>query len=249
MRVLTYNTLAAHLGGSFAAYPGYGDEASLAFGRRAPLLVDEILQHDADVVCLQEVAFGSQEAFVAGLRPAYEKVMFVQKPGGRPDGLLMFARAGMGGGPVSSGTFPGTPQVYLSAVFGGTTVVTTHLKSKPQYASTRLAQVRHLLGLFGAENVVYAGDFNAEPGEACVREMLEGGMQVASADAYTTCKRRDARLVRQIDYVFVPAGWTRVAASRPPALTGDEVFPNAKQGSDHVAVTAIFTQCSPVMTV
>lgn len=244
MKLLTYNTLSAHQGESFAAYPGYGDAASLAFDKRLPLLLAEIRRHDADVVCLQEVAADSREAFVRGLAPEYREVMYKRRPGSTTCGLLMLSRAGMGRESLfSCGNYPDSSQGYLSATFGDLTVVTTHLKAKPAHSALRLAQVRRLLDRYGVRDVVYAGDFNAEPDEACVQEMLRRGMKTASADAYTTCKRRDRRLVRQIDYVFVPADWRVEAASQPPALrSDDEVLPNARQGSDHVAVTATFAR-------
>lgn len=90
-----------------------------------------------------------------------------------------------------------------------------------------LAQMDELLERCGRDDVILAGDFNAEPHHAAMRRLMASGRFVGAAEGPATFPADDPMI--RIDYVFAPANWE---------LLEHRVIANGV--SDHLGVLSVF---------
>lgn len=171
---------------------------------------------DADIVCLQEVTPGFEEAARRELAGSYRGMVFHAAQGG--SGYAILSKAPFD----ESGEIP-HPEKSLPAGWariGGVTVLCVHLTSPPvlagsvreradSYLSTareRDREIRHFMAAVAAD--IVAGDFNSLESEAAIafmrqthRDALQSGWTWSTAG-----------LRARIDYVFATDAFAPVAA-------------------------------------
>lgn len=214
--LLQWNILSQTLGvqGNFLC-----DKEALQWEHREPLLVQEILRYNADILCLEEVdCFSQLAASIDGPdgftgvwipKPRSPCLHFEDNMG--PDGNAIFWRKskftlvksyhhvleGEDGLPTNATVL--CCQLEDTKTKENLTVMATHLKAKKGFESVRVAQTKHLLRIIETEKqgrLILTGDFNAgleEPGYEMVRSAgLESVYRkvLTEEPEYTTWKRR-----------------------------------------------------------
>jgi endonuclease/exonuclease/phosphatase family metal-dependent hydrolase len=95
--------------------------------------------------------------------------------------------------------------LFVSAEFGGTTVLMAALHNDSFDMRNNEAQTRQLLEYIGDRPAVLAGDFNNRPKDGSIKMLRGSGKFAGEFDGAPTFFE-DKRAER-IDYIFVPAGW------------------------------------------
>eukprot|EP00189_Rhodosorus_marinus_P008838 CAMPEP_0184753946 /NCGR_PEP_ID=MMETSP0315-20130426/44368_1 /TAXON_ID=101924 /ORGANISM="Rhodosorus marinus, Strain UTEX LB 2760" /LENGTH=305 /DNA_ID=CAMNT_0027233345 /DNA_START=280 /DNA_END=1197 /DNA_ORIENTATION=+ len=265
LRFMTWNVLAqSRTADSFPLAP----LESLAAPSRGKRLLLEILRHEPDVLCLQEVdASGSLSTsyFEDWLgRSGYVLAASAVKRRGS-DGCCIFIRRHLKDSMRSSNSacLADTKQVgvvlHLQDSNGLDIVVgTTHLKAKPGFEAVRERQARHLRELMvqsapQSAALVLCGDFNAERKEPAMVQMELDGWKSAyeeccNTEPYSTWKiRKTGEVKRCIDYVWLMSvDQKRVwvdSCLLPPSedQVQSERFPSWQFPSDHINLVVDLT--------
>mmetsp|Transcript_27684 Transcript_27684/g.108564 ORF Transcript_27684/g.108564 Transcript_27684/m.108564 type:complete len:306 (-) Transcript_27684:1483-2400(-) len=265
LRFMTWNVLAqSRTADSFPLAP----LESLEARSRGERLLVEILRHEPDVLCLQEVdASGSlsQSYFEESLgRTGYVLAASAVKRHGS-DGCCIFVRRHLKDivRSSSSACLADTKQVgvvlHLQDDNGINIVVgTTHLKAKPGFEGIRERQARHLREFMlqsapETAALVLCGDFNAERKEPAMVQMELDGWKSAyeeccDTEPYSTWKiRKTGEVKRCIDYVWLMSvDQTRVwvdSCLLPPSedQVQSERFPSWQFPSDHINLVVDLT--------
>ena len=226
MRVVTFNIR-----------NGAAADGEFAWANRRTLFLKMLPDFDADVICLQEVLDFQLDEIIAAL-PDYSWVGVARDDGVRGGEFVpIFYR---GPNLEAGGTFwlsdrpqdPGSiawgarlPRICSWAQFSGFRVANLHLDHESETARTMGARL--LLERLSAD--IVCGDFNAEPGEACIGAMESAGYLDLGRDGGGTFNgfRADSPNAQRIDYVFV----------RPP-LGGRAHVLREPFASDHWQVVA-----------
>jgi len=205
MTVLQWNILAQSLGewGDFCLCP----EEALRWEHRRQLLLQEILSHKADIVCLEEV--DCFEELSSGLHPAGYSGIWVPKPDSPclqfennmgPDGNAIFFSKEkfsliksyhhvlrMEDGAYTKSTVLICELEHLKTGKEITFMV-THLKAKetPEFVEVRKNQSSHIIKLVNemknkkkTANIILAGDFNASLEEPAYQIVKQAGLTSA----------------------------------------------------------------------
>jgi len=210
---MTYNTLADYLADRhrqelYRRIP----RAFLEWSYRCELIIAEILFHQPDVVCLQEV--DHMEDFQRGLEPHGYKGYYTKRTNDRQDGCAIFwqasklelaAASGMEFQdhdlrdnvaqiaqfrctlPPAAGCDGGAPQPPQEFDI---LVANTHLLFNPKRGDIKVAQLRLIMDQLRARMdstasptvAVLVGDLNCEPGSAIYRYLSTGRLDCGSTD-------------------------------------------------------------------
>jgi endonuclease/exonuclease/phosphatase family metal-dependent hydrolase len=235
------------------------------WGDRAPLVIDQARQLDADVFTFQECDLGSGQvrAVADALGPAYSLVPLQNPTPGSRKSLAVVTRLEVDAVDhcVDLGATDAALRVRLRAGAATADVVTTHLHfgPAPRDREIRAVQVRRLLAWIGPTDrraTIVTGDFNGGAGGATVMAMKSGlrsahevvhGVEPAWTHPTPLLEIIDTRaafgvpllpdhLGHTIDYVFV----SDVVAVRDCRVCFDRPSPDEPQlyPSDHVGVVA-----------
>jgi mRNA deadenylase 3'-5' endonuclease subunit Ccr4 len=249
IRIKTLNVLADKCADTSPQGFPFADPKILAWDYRKGPLLKDILIGDPDFITLQEIDIKGLEWFGLELFKA-GYIYIIHK-----DCMIAYNRSiweiNKQGAELQ--TFVQNGQGFLFASFKAQDgreliVATTHLKAKADFAEVRDHQVEQLIRTIKSDcdlrprplPLIVAGDFNAEPDEACCKRMTEFGMKSAYdgvEDHYTTYKLRTESLKRKIDYIWYDG---LKLIERVPVPPADEHLPNASWPSDHRSLTAIF---------
>ena len=230
------------------------------WGERLPLVVEQLIELQPDVIALQEVDLIVDQGMAlcrlvnaqADESPHY-RVYHMARPGRAAAGL--WGLAVMSRLPVEAHegldyvSNDGVAQRLRLRLEGGATLdfYNTHLHFPPEATEERLAQAKKLLAWVdtwtGANATVVLGDFNAYPGEPTL-DLMKGRFASAFEAVHgrepektwpTPVNTFDPSPPGCLDYIFVAGGEVREAALAfytPHALDPD-LFP-----SDHLGVAA-----------
>lgn len=252
LRLITWNVLA----------PSYADPrwypvvapADLNGQTRMRRVARWLDEHDADVVCLQEV---EQSAFdeLDAIFGATHLGCFARKQGA-PDGCALFVRRDLSPqkpSVIRFGDFPAAAGCRQLAVAtrmtmgdAGLVVAVTHLKwddpGTPLEQAWGPRQTRVLLDelrvSYPDQPILVCGDLNIEAGSQVDRQMREEGLVEAwdGEEPPLTCNiGQDAR---KLDHIYFDDGWT---AEVVPGLSLDDstVVPSRELPSDHAPLEVL----------
>ena len=256
-RIATYNILATSY-----IRPNYYPDTPMELldeRHRIPVLVQYLIDLQADVYCLQEVEHNTFQAIDAALRPMGYGRRLAKKGGLRPDGCATFfhrrrfdlvdsARLEYeeGLGQSSSGHVAQIMVLECGARRIG--VANTHLKWDPaglppaqQYG---YQEARELLSTLQAEPHrdipwLICGDLNADPTSDAVHAFVQAGFTFTHATQHFGATCNANRKAKMIDYIFHQTS----LRPHPDPLTavGDTTpLPGSTEPSDHVPVVARF---------
>lgn len=229
------------------------------WGERLPLVVDQLVALQPDVIGLQEVDLIIDQGMSlcrlvnanVGEAPRY-RVYHMGRPGraAHVQGLAVMSRL-----PVEAHegldylSYEGVAQRLRLRLEGGEALdfYNTHLYFPPEATEERLAQAKKLLAWTdtwsGANATVVVGDFNAYPGEPTL-DLMKGRFASAFEAVHgrepektwpTPVNTFDPSPPGCLDYIFVAGGDVQEASlafDTPHALDAD-LFP-----SDHLGVAA-----------
>jgi len=269
LRVLQWNQLSQTLGtqnDGFVRCP----LPALEWRTRRWRLLEELVRHQPDILCLQEVdhfplieralsSLGYDGHFVA--KPDSPCIYLPSNSG--PDGCALFYRrdqwelVGQLHSRILEVWHVQSNQVAIAANLrhletqNEVCVATTHLKARSGalLATLRNEQGKDLLAWLSTVKqhrpLILTGDFNADPSEAVVRTIKE---ELASAypdsTPFTTWKIRETGEQKSIlDYIFHSAGIQASATLDMPTeqQIGIDRLPSAAFPSDHLSMVADLT--------
>lgn len=95
--------------------------------------------------------------------------------------------------------------LFVSAEFGGTTVLMAALHNDSFDMRNNEAQTRQLLEYVGERPAVLAGDFNNRPENGSIKLIRASGKFAGAFDGPPTFF--EGSRAERIDYIFVPVGW------------------------------------------
>ncbi|XP_066600488.1 uncharacterized protein [Prorops nasuta] len=191
LRVLSYNILAQNLLDSHRYLYKDHDRRALPWEIRKPLLLQEILEAQANVICLQEMQEQHLAEFLIPFKEREYKYLYKKRTNDKKDGLLFLYRSDLFNlvdyakvelfqsktevlnrdnvGIIAKLSLKDSPQTQI-------VVATTHLLYNPNRNDVRLAQVQLLLAEIERfafiENesegskylpIILSGDFNLKP--------------------------------------------------------------------------------------
>ncbi|XP_028996267.1 protein angel homolog 2 isoform X2 [Betta splendens] len=199
--VMSYNILSQELLQDNAYLYRHCNPSVLPWDYRLPNLLSEIQQHNADILCLQEV---QEDHYENQIKPALQKQGYSSKykkrTGGKPDGCAVFYKSSrlslVSSTPVeffrSGDDLLDRDNVGLVVLLkpndaagqsGSICVANTHLLFNPRRGDIKLAQLAILLAEISrlsrlpdgsAAPVVLCGDFNATPWSPLLSFLTEG---------------------------------------------------------------------------
>ena len=259
LRVMQWNILCDAL--AFNSFDRVPDELVM-WSYREPLIIQHIIDQDADIVCLEEVDKFNELMAKLGQTYAGKCIM-------KPDGVMGCAILWKHGkveldGEVQSRSLldeQGKQQNQI-VVYGRFkkdgkhfNVVCTHLKAKRGFEDLRKCQADQCAALLAdsKELTVVCGDFNDEPNSLCYQSMkgydsLFARVLDGSEPEFTTFKYRESSGMtkRTIDYVFTRGVPTKVAGflSMPAESEIDQHMANPCKDhpSDHYSL--VFDICA-----
>lgn len=268
VRVLQWNQLSQTLGSQndgFVLCP----PAALDWTSRRWRLLEELVRHQPDILCLQEV--DHFPLLERALSPLGYQGHFVPKPdspciylpaNSGPDGCAVFYRRDQWElvGEVRSRVLEvwrvQSNQVVLAVNLRSRSsarelcVATTHLKARSGalLATLRNEQGKDLLEWLAAVRqsrpLLLTGDFNAEPSEPVYRTVTEGlASAYPESTPYTTWKVRESGEQKgTLDYIFHSEGLQVLATLDPPQdqQVGQARLPSLSFPSDHLSLVADF---------
>lgn len=235
MRLVTWNVLAD----SYVRREYYPrtDAKFLRWGARTSAIVDAIEREAADVFCLQEV----EPHLITLARKRLEgwTIRFASKAG-KPDGVAILARPGIGIDEVTTLTFTdGSGHVALLATVElhglRVRIATTHLRwdrpGTPFEERWAVRQVRELGGVMRAPAIL-CGDLNFEPNDVVYEALIGAGYVDPFAATNPPTANPNGR-AKRIDYVLHTPE-LRAQAIAPLAIVDDTALPSDAMPSDHV---------------
>jgi mRNA deadenylase 3'-5' endonuclease subunit Ccr4 len=266
--IMTMNTLARGLECSFPKVP----KKALLWERRATNIARAIVKTRPSICCLQEVNYLSDimdrlpTNYAADMQRKtrsscgqygfdddgcviiYDTAQWVRVP----DIMNRMEYSSDGSQLAQIGHF-----TSKSGPIGDIIIVTTHLKSKPEYMDVRLRQVDQLITLIHyikvqhpTIHVVLAGDFNAGPTSLEIQKLKSAlGMRSAydteerGKDHYTTRKYRKHLVSHTIDYIlYNPSDLILVDNLVVPPIKDlpSHHLPTWSWPSDHMSLAAVF---------
>lgn len=253
LKIKTFNTLADRYADNSPQGFSHVDPAALAWENRKHKLLAEIISHDADLICLQEVDHWFDWFEPELQKYGYSGIFHSANVGEHGCALLYKAadwRASIkahnyknyspqAGGVFILGLF--THKVENVKVVAGV----THLKAKEPFSAIRLIQgqiLHEVASQYAEYPTVLVGDFNADPDEPVVDFFYKHYTSAYSNEpgTFTTMKLRDKLYKRVIDYIWFNDKF--VLKSTLELLNSDDVpspyLPSELYPSDHIALMA-----------
>ncbi|KAK2586648.1 hypothetical protein KPH14_011693 [Odynerus spinipes] len=226
-RLLSFNILAQNL---LEAHPYLylqHDRRALPWEVRRPLLIQEILRAQADVICLQEMQEEHLSEFLKPFQELNYKYLYKKRTNDKEDGLLLLYRSDQFNlidyakvelyqpgvkllnrdnvGIVAKLSFCDSPNTQI-------VIATTHLLFNPRRNDVRLAQTQLLLTeierIAFIENtelgpkylpIILSGDFNLEPHTGVYKFITEG-----SFEYYSKGKNLEPAKYRCLSNLLIP---------------------------------------------
>nr|XP_032814813.1 nocturnin [Petromyzon marinus] len=206
-RIMQWNVLAQALGEGKDNFVCCRP-ADLTWAARWPLILDEIVSYQPDLICLQEVdryhdAFSpalNQLGYGGAFVPKRHSPCLDVQPNYGPDGCAIFYRKerfellggyaiGLRAEPIPYPTHQVLLVLKLCYVDTGhsLTVACTHLKARQGWERLRAAQAKHLLTCLNSDQearegpLVVCGDFNAKPAETVHQLFAASALGLSSA--------------------------------------------------------------------
>ncbi|XP_035723208.1 protein angel homolog 2-like isoform X1 [Vespa mandarinia] len=226
-RILSFNILAQNLLEAHPYLYMQHDREALSWDIRKPLLLQEILEAQADVICLQEMQEKYLNEFLKPFKELGYKYLYKKRTNDKEDGLLLlyhsdqfnlvdymkveFYQPGIellnrdNVGIVAKLSFRDSPNTQI-------VVATTHLLFNPRRNDIRLAQTQLLLTeiekIAFIENtalgpkylpIIFSGDFNLKPYTGVYKFITEG-----SFEYYGKGKNLEPTEFRALSYLLIP---------------------------------------------
>lgn len=260
--IVQWNVLAS----VFSNHEGFPkvDLKWLALEHRLPLIIKTLQAADADIVAMEEVDFSTDiEKALPEYTWTFQPKFGSNDPEESQDGNMV-------GFKTDSWTLnhktiiaikeaPGKQprrtciHLQLTQKSDGRklSIFNTHLKAKKAFRPKRLDEVQQIIpkiqeAIEQGEEVVFLGDFNADPFEEAIAEVKKIGLTktITSDEVYTTAKLHNQadNHPRQIDYIFHSSGlqvaeaWQESTHTLSAALLPDEHIP-----SDHLPIYSVFS--------
>ncbi|XP_032686865.1 protein angel homolog 2 [Odontomachus brunneus] len=205
LRLLSFNILAQNLLETHSYLYKDHDPAALSWVTRKPLVLQEIFEAEANIICLQEVLEDHLLDFVAPFRELEYEYLYKRRTNDKKDGLLLLYRGDQftlldyakvelyqsgvdilnrdNVGIIAKLSLRDSPETQI-------VVATTHLLYNPRRNDVRLAQTQLLLAeierIAFIENtqkgpkylpIILAGDFNLTPFSAVYKFLTEGSFE------------------------------------------------------------------------
>lgn len=257
---MQFNTLADSLSDGFP----FVDEKYLEWNYRKPLIVQEILKHNPDIIGLQEVDRERADEFKE-FTQGYKR-FFCPKQNESKDGCMLLFRESMFEVVNHVDIQLGKDESQIAIIAHLKTpsgrnifVVVTHLKAKEGFELKRYQQGRNIMaGLkhysqdIAPENksVVILGDFNDVPDSIVYilfrawfnKPILKSAYTLyddSGIEPYTTFKKREKEICRTIDYIWVSNDiQVRELLEIPPTEVFPDRLPCKNYPSDHLSIIA-----------
>ena len=274
LRIATFNCLADKYCDA-AAFP-YIDPKYTKWDYRFPLILAEIKRTDADIICLQEVDkcdFFRKELCDNGpYDMVYSRVDTNQIDSPRLVTLWKKSRFGL---ESSQRLFLDEDQVYKSRAivtkfhefaankddeYVEFSIVNVHLKSKPEFAEARVAEIKDLLRMWNTAAFI-VGDFNDVPDSTTISIMRHFPLMFSVSEyneahdstdcdikktpsTCTSSKYRQERRSTVSDYIFYKKRENLKAIAYlsrfDPETVNKNLLPCETYGSDHLLTAAEF---------
>lgn len=205
LRLLSFNILAQHLLESYPYLYKHHDKRALPWEIRRPLLVQEILEAEANVICLQEMQEDHLQDFLEPFQSMGYDYLYKKRTNDKIDGLLLLYRSDQlvllehakvelyqsgiellsrdNVGIIAKLAVKDSPETQL-------VIATTHLLYNPRRNDVRLGQTQLLLAeierIAFLENtmtgpryrpIILAGDFNLEPYSGVYKFITQGAFE------------------------------------------------------------------------
>ncbi|XP_014480671.1 PREDICTED: protein angel isoform X2 [Dinoponera quadriceps] len=205
LRLLSFNILAQNLLETHSYLYHEHDPAALSWKIRKPLVLQEIIEAEANIICLQEMLEDHLPEFVAPLRELGYEYLYKKRTNDKKDGLLLLYRSDQftlldyakvelhqsgievlnrdNVGIIAKLSLRDSPETQFIAA-------TTHLLYNPRRADVRLAQTQLLLAeiermAFVEDTrtgpkylpIILAGDFNLTPFSSVYKFLTEGSFK------------------------------------------------------------------------
>ncbi|XP_011145151.1 protein angel isoform X2 [Harpegnathos saltator] len=205
LRLFSFNILAQNLLDTHSYLYQEHDPAALSWKNRKPLVLQEILEAEANIICLQEVLKDHLLDFVAPFLELGYEYLYKKRTNDKKDGLLLLYRGDQftlldyakvelhqsgievlnrdNVGIIAKLSLRDNPETQI-------VVATTHLLYNPRRNDVRLAQTQLLLAeierIAFIENtqtgprylpIILAGDFNLTPFSAVYKFLTEGSFE------------------------------------------------------------------------
>eukprot|EP01080_Neovahlkampfia_damariscottae_P002907 gene2907-4750_t len=261
LSILQFNTLADELSDAFPE----ANPDILKWNFRSELLLEEIIQRDSDVICLEEVDHFDDFFFPHLSKLGYDgKFLMKTMENNKPrDGCCIFFKnsklkleilkevhfnytkdaKGAQVGIICKFLFE--KKSFLCAM--------THLKAKEGHEELRKNQIKHFISEIKKMNenklpIIICGDLNDIPDSLCYKELelneFSSSYKLYGDDIepYTTFKKRKEIVKRCIDYIWYTSDTLKVEQLLEIPNSDDlkdylpcDIFP-----SDHLSIQTIF---------
>ncbi|XP_029159692.1 protein angel isoform X3 [Nylanderia fulva] len=205
LRLLSFNILAQNLLEDHSYLYQHHNKKALNWKTRKPLVIQEIREADANVICLQEVQEDHLLDFVAPFKQLGYEYVYKKRTNDKKDGLLLLYRSSQfvlldyvkvelyqsgvellnrdNVGIIAKLSLRDSPETQI-------VIATTHLLYNPRRNDVRLAQMQLLLAeierMAFIENaitgpkylpIILTGDFNLEPFTGVYKFLTEGSFE------------------------------------------------------------------------
>lgn len=205
LRLLSFNILAQNLLEDHSYLYQHHNKKALNWKTRKPLVIQEIREADANIICLQEVQEDHMLDFVAPFKQLGYEYLYKKRTNDKQDGLLLLYRSSQfvlldyakvelyqsgiellnrdNVGIIAKLSLRDSPETQV-------VIATTHLLYNPRRNDVRLAQTQLLLAeierIAFIENtitgpkylpIIFTGDFNLEPFTGVYKFLTEGSFE------------------------------------------------------------------------
>lgn len=250
LTVLHWNILSDQLSGFFPSV----EDRYVEWDYRKKLIASEIINTEADIMCLSEV--DHYDDFIQPLLHSrgYGSI-FKKKKSWHRDGLcIAFKLDKFSLAKQMFIYFPQSNQFALIAqlILGSIeiTVVSTHLKSGKNYEKYRIAQASHLMKFLEktkSNAIILCGDFNCSPNSPSYNKIVNSSIGLKSAylntlepssePKFTTYKKREEIEYGTIDYIFLKNFDVDYVLNLPSLSTIEKTsLPSSLYPSDHLSL-------------
>jgi nocturnin len=257
--VLSWNTLADAL--AHNTFTNIQDPSILSWESRKTQQLNVILEHNYDIICLQEVDHYHdylhpelvKHGYIGTFQPKYNDI---------GDGICIFWKKDKYD-IIDDMKFRyiKCSQVGVIVVIQSVTdhskklcIATTHLKSKPEFADIRKTQtavfidnVQHMVDKYNCPTII-GGDMNDEPQSDIIKLFKSKYTSAYNNDncPWTTWKQRNIINKRCIDYVLYDPFWLKLTniLTIPDDKECPNMLPASYYPSDHMAIACKFKMVS-----
>jgi len=253
MKIIHWNVLANSLSEHFPNVPS----EFLTWNYRKELIIQKVVELQADIICLVEIDEIHQNIFT-NILTKYAQYYYKKVSADNYDGCLTLVNCEkyqiltekciqLMEDRSQIAVICKLQDLHTGYIF---TVISTHLKAKPGFETVRLDQCKKIIQHIDyTDDCILVGDFNDIPGSLCYNylvnecKFVDSYADLYTKDAFTTFKKRDKVVCRIIDYIFYRSH-TLQPVLRLEYLDKKDLpeigLPSHTHPSDHVIIGTVF---------